>query len=148
MGDYLHYSDGNIISGNTFTEDGLKFYDSWQNTVIDNAVNGKPLIYLEDESNSRVEDGGPCDPCELTATSTTTTIATSTTSTTTASELPEETTTTTIEVPEAVGRVVGFTAEGVTLLGFLIFLLLAWYIAYKRRNEKHGAMEKPAEKSK
>ncbi|RLE67744.1 MAG: hypothetical protein DRJ45_09000, partial [Thermoprotei archaeon] len=50
----LSNSSKNIISGNEFTNDGL-FVHSYQNSVFDNTVNGRPLIYLEDESNRFVD---------------------------------------------------------------------------------------------
>ncbi|GAH38267.1 unnamed protein product, partial [marine sediment metagenome] len=49
-------STGNIISQNTFEFDGLFIWDSYHNTVSDNTVNGKPLIYFEDESDMTVPD--------------------------------------------------------------------------------------------
>ena len=55
----LSWSTGNIISRNTFVNDGLFLYDSFDNSVTDNTVNGKPLIYLEDESDITIsEDAG------------------------------------------------------------------------------------------
>ena len=47
----LTRSTGNIISQNTFVMDGLFLYDSFDNIVTENTVNGKPLVYLEDESD-------------------------------------------------------------------------------------------------
>ena len=47
----LARSTGNIISQNTFVKDGLFLYDSFDNMVTENTVNGKPLVYLEDESD-------------------------------------------------------------------------------------------------
>ena len=47
-------SSGNIISQNTFEFDGLFIWNSYHNTVSDNTVNGKPLIYFEDESDMTV----------------------------------------------------------------------------------------------
>jgi parallel beta-helix repeat protein len=46
------------ITGNVFVNDGLSVYSSHQNTVEDNTVNGKPLVYLEDVSDYKVEDAG------------------------------------------------------------------------------------------
>ena len=55
----LYYSTtNNNITGNTFTNDGLRVYDSYQNTVVNNTVNGKPLVYLENESDVEVTDAG------------------------------------------------------------------------------------------
>ena len=52
----LSWSTGNIISRNTFVNDGLFLYDSFDNSVTDNTVNGKPLIYLEDESDRTIPE--------------------------------------------------------------------------------------------
>ncbi|MGB3458025.1 MAG: alpha/beta fold hydrolase [Halobacteriota archaeon] len=54
----LSRSTNNAISGNTFVNDGLSVDDSYQNTVEENKVNGKPLVYLEDASDYTVEDAG------------------------------------------------------------------------------------------
>jgi parallel beta-helix repeat protein len=55
----LEYSgNNNTITGNVFVNDGLSVYFSYQNTVEDNTVNGKPLVYLEDVSDYKVEDAG------------------------------------------------------------------------------------------
>jgi parallel beta-helix repeat protein len=51
-------SNNNTITGNVFVNDGLFVYFSYQNTVEDNTVNGKPLVYLEDVSDYKVEDAG------------------------------------------------------------------------------------------
>jgi len=56
FGIFLSNSSKNIVSGNEFTNDGLfVFVHSYQNSVFDNTVNGRPLIYLEDESNRFVD---------------------------------------------------------------------------------------------
>jgi parallel beta-helix repeat protein len=58
-GVYLHNScNNNTVSGNSFVNDGLVVYHSFGNTVVDNLVDGKPLVYLEDISNLVVEDAG------------------------------------------------------------------------------------------
>jgi parallel beta-helix repeat protein len=57
-GIYLEESSNNNIAGNTFVNDGLFVDSSYQNTVEDNIVNGKPLVYLEDVSNYKVEGAG------------------------------------------------------------------------------------------
>jgi parallel beta-helix repeat protein len=54
----LSRSSNNSITGNTFVNDGLSVDDSYQNTVVGNMVNGKPLVYLEDASDYTVEDAG------------------------------------------------------------------------------------------
>ncbi len=47
-------SRDNIISQNTFEFDGLFLWNSYHNTVSDNTVNGKPLVYFEDKSDMTV----------------------------------------------------------------------------------------------
>jgi parallel beta-helix repeat protein len=54
----LGTSSNNTITGNTFVNDGLFVYSPYQNTVENNTVNGKPLVYLEDVSDYKVEDAG------------------------------------------------------------------------------------------
>jgi parallel beta-helix repeat protein len=51
----LYDSSNNIITGNTLVNDGLSVSLSYQNTVEDNIVNGKPLVYLEDALDYKVE---------------------------------------------------------------------------------------------
>jgi parallel beta-helix repeat protein len=53
----LGSSSGNIISGNTLYDNGLIVRSSG-NFVVDNLVNGKPLVYLENVSDYSVEDCG------------------------------------------------------------------------------------------
>ena len=47
-------SDGNIIVDNIMQKGGLNLQDSYNNIVLNNTVNGKPLLYLTDESNRRL----------------------------------------------------------------------------------------------
>ncbi len=55
----LRYSSDNSISGNTFVNDGLFVLEaSYGNVVVDNLVNGKPLVYREGVSGYTVEDAG------------------------------------------------------------------------------------------
>jgi len=51
-------SNHNSISGNTFTNLGLYVSDSYQNSVENNTVNGRPLVYLEGVANYSVGDAG------------------------------------------------------------------------------------------
>lgn len=53
-------SYSNLISHNTFLNDGLMVYnDTYHNVVINNTINNKPLIYLEGQSNKVItEDSG------------------------------------------------------------------------------------------
>jgi parallel beta-helix repeat protein len=53
-----HYSSNNSIIGNTFTNCSMAVLDSYQNTVEENIVNGKPLLYLEGVSDYTVGDAG------------------------------------------------------------------------------------------
>jgi len=57
-GIYLGYSDNNDISGNTFFNDGLfiEYPHFCDNKVDNNTVNGKPLVYLEDESDKIIDN--------------------------------------------------------------------------------------------
>jgi parallel beta-helix repeat protein len=48
LGVYLYGANSTLVSGNTFTHDGMVVRDSYKNTVTNNSVNGKPLVYLED----------------------------------------------------------------------------------------------------
>ena len=52
------WSNYNSIVGNVFVNDGLAAWDFYGNVVVDNFVNGKPLVYLEDVSDIVVEDAG------------------------------------------------------------------------------------------
>jgi parallel beta-helix repeat protein len=55
----LPHSSNNTIIGNSFVNCGLLVWGSdYQNTVEDNIVNGKPLLYLVDSSDYKVEDAG------------------------------------------------------------------------------------------
>jgi len=45
----------NTVSGNTFFNDGL-YIEASTNNISNNIVNGKPLIYLEKETNKSVEE--------------------------------------------------------------------------------------------
>jgi parallel beta-helix repeat protein len=58
LGIYLYgSSNNNSIRRNTFFNDGL-VVNSYGNTVVDNLVNGKPLVYLEGVSDYSVKDAG------------------------------------------------------------------------------------------
>jgi len=62
IGIYMMYSHNNTITNNIFVNDGLlagSYKNSVKNnTVKDNTVNGKPLIYLEDVSDQTITDAG------------------------------------------------------------------------------------------
>lgn len=48
-----------VVSNNTFIKCGLSdFYDYVSCTVYNNTVNGRPLVYMEGESNRTVEEAG------------------------------------------------------------------------------------------
>ncbi|MDI9619353.1 MAG: NosD domain-containing protein [Candidatus Nezhaarchaeota archaeon] len=57
-GVYLHSSHNNTIVENRFEGCGLMAFDSYQNAVEYNTVNGRPLLYLEGVSNATVGDAG------------------------------------------------------------------------------------------
>jgi parallel beta-helix repeat protein len=54
----LSYSSYNSVVENVFTGCGLLVFDSYENRVEGNTVNGKPLVYLEGVSDYTVEDAG------------------------------------------------------------------------------------------
>ena len=54
----LFGSSNNSIVGNVLVNDGLYVWSSYRNVVVDNSVNGKPLVYLEGASDVWVEDAG------------------------------------------------------------------------------------------
>ena len=58
-GIYLTSSScNNDLSGNTFTDGGLAVWDSYSNSVENNTVNGRPLVYLEGVADYSVGDAG------------------------------------------------------------------------------------------
>ncbi len=54
----LYYSSNSTLTGNTFVNDGLFVYSCYHNTIENNTVNSKPLVYLEDASDHSVKDAG------------------------------------------------------------------------------------------
>jgi len=54
----LEVSSNNRIHGNIFTNDGLCVRMSNANSVENNTVNGRPLVYLEDMSDYNVQEAG------------------------------------------------------------------------------------------
>ena len=54
----LSFSNENTIKNNEFVNDGLYVLCSYGNIVKDNKVNGKPLFYLEEESDKIVHKAG------------------------------------------------------------------------------------------
>ena len=58
VGISLQDSSNNSITGNTFIKNGLKVFNSYDNVVVDNFVNGKPLVYLEAVLDYTVADAG------------------------------------------------------------------------------------------
>ena len=62
VGIHLMYSHNSTIANNTFVSDGLlagSYKNSVKNnTVYNNTVNGKPLVYLEDVSDQTITDAG------------------------------------------------------------------------------------------
>ena len=53
----LQSSNNNTIMGQVFINSGLYMEKICHNTIINNTVNGKPLIYLEKESHITLEEG-------------------------------------------------------------------------------------------
>ena len=55
----LHIYDSNYITlkNNICTKGGLFVFNSYHNTIESNSVNGKPIVYLEEESNINVDAG-------------------------------------------------------------------------------------------
>ncbi|MEM4945216.1 MAG: S8 family serine peptidase [Archaeoglobaceae archaeon] len=54
----LEYSSNNTIKNNDFTNCGLFVFDSYDNKVENNSVNGKPLVYLENDFNQIISNAG------------------------------------------------------------------------------------------
>jgi len=54
----LHGSKKNTIANNTFLNDGLMIYDFLNNTIENNTVNGKPLIFQTEKSNNTINNAG------------------------------------------------------------------------------------------
>jgi parallel beta-helix repeat protein len=54
----LFGSSNNRVAGNVLVNDGLSVWNSYGNVIVDNLVNGKPLVYLEGVSDVVVEDAG------------------------------------------------------------------------------------------
>ena len=57
-GIYILQSSKNVVANNTFVNDGLFVWELYDNKIENNTVNGKPLVYLEEVSDYRVEDAG------------------------------------------------------------------------------------------
>ncbi len=55
FGLYVGFSDANNISNNVFIGDGAFFIYSYNNTVENNTVNGKPLVYMESQENKKID---------------------------------------------------------------------------------------------
>jgi parallel beta-helix repeat protein len=54
----LYDSSNNTVLGNIFANDGLYIYGSYGSVVVNNLVNGEPLVYLEGVSDMVVRDAG------------------------------------------------------------------------------------------
>jgi parallel beta-helix repeat protein len=57
-GIYILHSSKNVIESNIFVNDGLFVWESYDNKIENNTVNEKPLVYLEEVSDYRIEDAG------------------------------------------------------------------------------------------
>jgi len=53
---FITRSTGNSVSNNIFVNDGIFIYDSFENEIKYNSVNGKVLVYLEDISNKIISN--------------------------------------------------------------------------------------------
>jgi parallel beta-helix repeat protein len=51
-------SIGSTVLDNIFINDGLEVQDSYKNTISNNLVNGRPIVYLEEESNKIIGEAG------------------------------------------------------------------------------------------
>ena len=58
LGIVLGDSNKTMIRKSEFINDGLFVYESYDNIVEDNKVNGKPLVYLEGESDEFIDNAG------------------------------------------------------------------------------------------
>ena len=58
IGIYLSSSNNNNIIGNCLLLNGLFVENSYDNKVENNTVNGKPLVYFEDESDKVIDNAG------------------------------------------------------------------------------------------
>jgi len=54
----IYASNNNTIEDNIFISTGISIYDSYQNVIENNTVNGKPLVYLENVSDYVVTYAG------------------------------------------------------------------------------------------
>jgi parallel beta-helix repeat protein len=54
-GIWLTDSENINIESNVFTDDGIYLYGSFNNSVVNNTVNGKPLVYLENERDAIID---------------------------------------------------------------------------------------------
>ena len=57
-GVYFHSSKKNILVNNKFSNDGLHVFESYENTVENNTVNSKPLIYYEGVFSYTISQAG------------------------------------------------------------------------------------------
>ena len=54
----IERSTENILAENQLFHQGMQIYNSYNNTVVNNTVSGLPVIYLENEENVTVSNGG------------------------------------------------------------------------------------------
>jgi len=57
-GIYLENTTNNTITNNNLLKTGLYFDDSYNNTIYNNYVNGKPIIYLDEQPDKTVINAG------------------------------------------------------------------------------------------
>ena len=58
LGLYMNGASDNIIENNLFFDEGVSLTESTNNRFSNNFVNGKPLVVLEDEENTLIDDAG------------------------------------------------------------------------------------------
>ena len=58
LGVYIRDSNNMDVVENTFSNDGIYVRNSYGNTITGNTVNGKPLVYLENEEDQTIDNAG------------------------------------------------------------------------------------------
>ena len=54
---YLGRAYENTVKNNSFTEGGIKIWWSSDNKILDNTINGKPIIFLKNKKNMEIREG-------------------------------------------------------------------------------------------
>ena len=53
---YLGRAHRNIVKDNSFSEGGIRIWYSSNNKLINNTINGKPIVYLEDKTDVEIDE--------------------------------------------------------------------------------------------